>query len=219
MHRSKNTISIRLLQKLAPLLALITVSYCAAGSDRSTFKWVDDQGKIHYSDTYPPEEAKRGHTVLDPRGVVIDSVDAAKTEQQLAEQRRKEQLLAKQRRLEEERAANDRLLLNTFHDEKDLLHNRDSKLASLHQVIQLSQGRVDSLQEKLEKVRSSAAELERSAQEVTEEIETSLADLQHQIAETEQFIELRRQEQEDIRQQYEKDLERFRFLTSQRDGG
>jgi len=41
---------------------------CAA----EVFRWVDENGEVHYSETLPPDFQDKGHDVLNRRGIVLD---------------------------------------------------------------------------------------------------------------------------------------------------
>ena len=61
--------------KIATLLVLI-FSTTAYGK---LYKWVDEDGKVHYSDKMPPDQIKREHQELNQHGVVKETVKRALT--------------------------------------------------------------------------------------------------------------------------------------------
>ena len=48
-----------------------------------TYKWVDDQGVVHYSDKAPPDVPSKGETVLDKQGREVQKIDPPLTPAQL----------------------------------------------------------------------------------------------------------------------------------------
>ena len=57
---------------------------------RVTYRWVDDQGVVHYGDQVPPQYAQKEHTVLNTQGVEVKRLDAQKTPEQQAADARKQ---------------------------------------------------------------------------------------------------------------------------------
>ena len=49
------------------------------------FKWVDDEGKIHYSDRVPPQHSKRERREYDVSGRTVRVYERAKTPEEKAE--------------------------------------------------------------------------------------------------------------------------------------
>ena len=52
-----------------PLLAVILASAVQAAE---VYRWVDENGEVHYSETLPPDHQDKGHDVLNERGIVLD---------------------------------------------------------------------------------------------------------------------------------------------------
>ncbi len=50
----------------------------------TAYRWVDDQGVVHYGDEIPPQYANRERTVLNGQGVPVRRLDAQKSPDQLA---------------------------------------------------------------------------------------------------------------------------------------
>src|SRR3569833_3461541 len=49
-----------------------------------TYRWMDEQGRVHFCDRMPPESADRAYSVINPHGITVKSIDKAKTPEQLA---------------------------------------------------------------------------------------------------------------------------------------
>ena len=48
----------------------------------TTYKWVDDQGVVHYTDKLPPEAVNKGSVELNKQGVPIKKIEPALTPEQ-----------------------------------------------------------------------------------------------------------------------------------------
>ena len=89
---------------------------CAAGTAAGAgmYKWVDDQGVVHYTDRIPPESVSKGATVLDKQGRSVKTIDPAPT----AEQRKATEAEVERQRdvakANAEQARRDRALTQSF---------------------------------------------------------------------------------------------------------
>ena len=95
---------------------------CAAGpaAGAGMYKWVDDQGVVHYTDRIPPESVSKGATVLDKQGRSVKTIDPAPT----AEQRKAMEAEAERQRdvakANAEQARRDRALTQSFSSEAEI---------------------------------------------------------------------------------------------------
>ncbi|WJW75769.1 DUF4124 domain-containing protein [Thiohalobacter sp. IOR34] len=197
---------------LGALLGLALASGGTAAEAGRLYKWTDENGKVHYGDKVPPEYARQERKVLNEQGVAVKTLEAAKTPEQLAEEKR----IAEQRRLEElrkaEQAAHDRMLLATFTSEDDMVMTRDGKIAAIDSVIRVTRGRIEKLQQNLERYTRQAAERERLGQPIPESLQENILGARAQIQRYHDYIASKRREQEEIRKQFEADIRRFREL-------
>ena len=181
------------------------------------YKWVDDQGNIHYGDKVPPQYSKQERKVLNDQGVEVDTLEAAKTPEQIAEERRLEEIRREEERRAAKQRAHDRMLLSTFTTEDDMIMTRDGKIAAIESVIRITRGRIDKLRKAIEEDTRRAANLERAGRTVPKDLHERIAENRDRIERYEQFIENKQAEQESIRRQFEADIRRFRELKSMQD--
>ena len=57
------------------------------------YKWVDDDGKVRYSDRMPPTQVKKKHQTLNKQGIIVETKEAAKTDEELAAQAKAQKTL------------------------------------------------------------------------------------------------------------------------------
>lgn len=84
------------------------------------YRWVDSNGKVHYADSVPPNYSQGGHAELNTLGMTIKKVPAAKTSEQAAEDDWIQDLESKHQKLKERQQQEDKELLATFSDVKQL---------------------------------------------------------------------------------------------------
>lgn len=106
----------------ASVIAIIGLG-CAAGTANGAggmYKWVDDQGVVHYTDRIPPESVSKGATVLDKQGRSVKTIDPAPT----AEQRKAAEAEAERQRevakANADQARRDRALTQSFSSEAEI---------------------------------------------------------------------------------------------------
>lgn len=194
---------------LIPLLALLSATVAQA---ERTFKWVDEQGNIHYGDKVPLQYSDRERKELDEQGRTLKAHEAPSTAAQKAKQERLAAIEAEKNKQDEEQTDYDRSLLATYASEADLQMLRDNRLASLEELIRLTNSRIDSMQERLAGLNEDASDYERRGKPVPEFITHQTDNISKQISRNETFIETKQVEMEGIRQQFAADLARYREL-------
>ncbi len=110
----------------------------AAPSIAATYKWVDENGKIHYGDKLPPEQVNKGSVQLDKNAIPIKRIEPAPTPEQRrakAEEEARQKELARERDLLERR---DRALLATYTTESEIDLARKRALATIDAQVQSS---------------------------------------------------------------------------------
>ena len=178
------------------------------------YKWVDENGQVRYGDHIPAQYAKRSNETLNPEGVVVDSKAAAKTKEQLAEEHRLRELAEHKALIDKERAYQDRILLDTFTNEDEMVMTRAGKIEAVEANIRVTNGRIEKLKQRLAETNRRAANLERSGRPVPAELTRQIKDAHNQIQQNLDYIENRKLEQQAIREKFEVDIKRFRELKA-----
>ncbi|HHI77149.1 MAG TPA: DUF4124 domain-containing protein [Gammaproteobacteria bacterium] len=194
------------------LIALLTLSLASAVSAASIKKWVDENGVTHYGTSIPPEYAQKGHVELNERGIPVKKVDRAPTPEEIARRRELEELRKAQERIVEEQRARDRVLLNMFRSEEDLVMVRDGKLAQIDAQIKVKKARIEALKRSLSKWQAKAAARERKGRKPTPKQIENLENIQKQLENTYAGIVEKEADKKRIAQRYAYQLERFREL-------
>jgi Domain of unknown function (DUF4124) len=180
----------------------------------NTFRWVDENGQVHYSDQIPPNEVDQAYSTINKEGVTINSVEKAKTKEQLAEEQRLKERQAEQERLARERQNYDHILLDTYSKVSDLEKTRDRYLATLEGVIKVAQHKLASLNTELDKLNKAAANLEQDGKAMSEDMRHDITNLQSQIDRENSFILAQRTQQKELREKFAADIKRFQELTA-----
>jgi len=190
------------------LLACLPVS----GQAGKLYKWVDDEGRTHYSDKLPPSDIKHAHSALDEHGVTIDRVDAAKTPEEIRQEAEEARLREEQERLAEKQRAEDRVLLRTFRSEDDILMTRNGQIQAVDTYIRVTQANIKRLKHTLEEMQANAAQLELSGQSIPKKYLADIEEKRQALKDSYESIIEREREKNRIRQSFAKDQNRFREL-------
>lgn len=198
--------------------SLVVSSTLAAPLQAETYRWVDKQGRVHYSDHIPPESVERGYAVINQQGITVKKIDEAKTREELAEEFRLQQQRQEEQRLARERTLQDRILLDTYSTAADLAETRDRHLATLEGLINVSQHKLGNLTTDLDKLTRTAANLERAGKAVSGELRDDIANLQGQIERENSFIRAQRAQQNELRAKFAADMARYQQLRAAQAG-
>lgn len=194
---------------ILPLLVL-----AALPAEARLFKWVDDQGNVHYTDRVPPEVAERERAELDKRGMTVKKTEAAKTPEEIAREKQLEELRVEQKRVEAEQRALDEVLLRTFRSEDDIIMARDGKVASIDTQIDVTRGTIAKQHERLTEMQRQAADVERQGKPVSQKQVEEMDALRGHIDDNYAAIVKNEQARQGIIDKHDRDLKRFRQLKT-----
>ena len=138
----------------------IVLALTLATADAALYRWVDDKGRVQYSDT-PPEKDK-GAVQLSNRGIVLKKLDAAAT----PEQQKAKEVEDARKRAEDARAAEQRrqdtALLQSFTNVQEIDMKRDREIQALEIQVANLREQERALGTRLAEDRKRADDLERS---------------------------------------------------------
>lgn len=195
------------------VLLLVLGLACASVARGAGIKcWINDQNVRECGNAVPPQYSQHGYEEFSDNGMMVKETGAAKTKAQLAAEKRKRAQAAAAERRREAQKAHDRVLLETFTTEHDLVLARDSRIEALDASIQHSEGLVSKLQESLDALQAKAAAQELAGKAVPPQLQQHITEVKRQLDEDQAFIKQQRQEKVGVRETFSKDLARFREL-------
>ena len=178
--------------------------------------WKNSDGIRECGNAVPPEYAQQGHDVISSQGIKLKHNKRAQTEAELAETARLKAVEDEKKRLAEEQAKHDRVLLDTFANEDEIVMMRDGKITAIKTEIRLKNKSKNNAEERLNKLRKKAANLERAGKPVTDKLAEDIQEAQAQIKEYDDFVKSKQLEKKNLHQQFETDVERYRKLRPTR---
>ncbi len=199
-------------------LPVLTLSGAAQADPSSTshqgvaYRWVDDQGVVHYGDHVPPEYTSKDRAILNGRGVEVGHLDAQKSAEQIAaEQRAKAAALKKKE--------HDSFLMTTYTSVKDIEGLRDLRLGQLQAQREAAEQYVESLRARLGTLQTRAliykpyntrADARRMPDDVAENLVRTVNELRVQS----NAYAAKSAEETELRAQFQADIERYRELNA-----
>lgn len=198
--------------KIRPILVLVVIALLGAGTAQAQklYRWVDEDGNVHYSDKVPPEQKDLARDELNKEGLVVERVERAMTPEEKAAKKAAEEALREANRAREEQRRKDAVLLESYASEEDIMRTRDQKLQAIERTINITDATVDSQERALADLIKRAGDVERAGQEVSAALRTSIESTQQQIASQKAFKSRKEAERKEIEEQAEYDLKRYR---------
>lgn len=195
--------------KFALFAILIYVFANTLQASTVLYRYKDANGGVVLGITVPPEFAKNGYEILNSKGRVIQVIEPALTDEQIADRNKREMLEAKRKK----QLIADEALLKRYSHPDDAVRAEMRKLQDLQAVIKLKNGKILSQQHKLKEAESEAADKERAGQAVPEhllkEVNQSLAE----IAMIEQEIRTHKSEIQSVKIEYQSIIDRLKRIT------
>jgi hypothetical protein len=183
----------------------------AAGT---TYKWVDEQGIVHYGDSIPPQYAEKEHKLLNNQGVEVGHTEAQKTPEELAVEARAHDVLVKQQQ-------HDSFLLATYTSVKDIEALRDVRLDQLQgqrtaaeQYVESLHSRLVALQVRVKHFRpyNARSDARRMPDDLAEDLVHTLNEMRTQS----NALTAKNQEVATLKEQIDMDINRYRELHEAR---
>lgn len=193
-----------------PKFLIVGTALCAAFStsaEAKLYKWVDDKGETHYSETIPPEYAGHERVQLNKEGREIKNKD--KSEDKAGSGGRitpEEQAAIDQRR-------KDKALLDTYSNEQEIDLARDRNLQQAEARVNSIQIRLQSAHANLNDHRKERDGFVNAGKKVPTYLQGDLTEDEANVSKLQQQLDQAQQETDAIKARYAADKQRYRELT------
>lgn len=194
------------------LLGLSAGSASAQNGQR-LYRWVDGEGIVHYGDSIPAEYSEIERQVVNEHGITVDVMQAKKTEEELAEERRLQDL-ARDRELQ--RRA-DQALLATYVTVDEILMHRDRRVELFQAQSRVTELYLRNLQRRMDTLRTEASGFrpysdDPDAPMIDPDLANDLSTTKATIARHEQNLERFHEDEQSIVARFDGDVDRFKAL-------
>jgi len=198
---------------LLPLtLCFISASFSAQAK---VYKWIDEDGQMHFGDKIPARYLVKAHDELNEQGVVTSHRAAAKTPAEKAEEKRIAKEKEKAVLAEKKKIQRDRVLLDTYTTEADLIAARDSRLEAVDTQIQLAKSIISESNEKIGTLEMNVAQIKLTKRVVPKDTYKRINSQRHQVEIHGDVMQKHIKRREGIVVQFDGYLERFRVLKAE----
>jgi hypothetical protein len=206
---------------------LIAGAFLAANASAAdVFRWVDENGEVHYSETLPPNFKDKGHDVLNERGIVTDedlsltppAPEEVPDEEQLQELPRDSSGMKRPKALYSEAEMQrrmDNFLMLRYDSEQEITNAMSVEIKQLEYDRRLLTTTRVSMQEAYRGQIKQAANRQRAGQQVDEKFALEINQLQTRLTENGRSLGYLDTRGLSIRAEFGKQLERYRFLEEQ----
>lgn len=201
----------------AVMLCLLLPADADAGK---LYRWVDEDGNVHYTDRMPADASEAAHRVMGADGLVLEEKDSSAVEREQrrrreAEAERERRRAQQERREAEERRKQDHIIQQTFSTERDITLTRANRVEAVQVQLNIARHGIERLQ-------AQRADHQQQLDRLPED--SPAAEINRErIAEIEARLETRRTNRMQLEEQlaeietrFDRYLERFRELN--RDG-
>lgn len=203
---------------------LLWVLLAGGAAAAEVYRWVDENGEVHYSESLPPDHQDKGHDVLSREGMVVDenqkltpAPPSEKPNQEKPEELPRDASgLPRPKPLHSEaelRHHMDNFLMLRYESEQEILDAMNVEIKQLNYDRRLLEGSRASLQDAYRGQIRVAAERQRAGKEVEPEAVKEINSLRNSLARNSKSLEGLLQRENNIRADFDKQLERYRHLV------
>jgi hypothetical protein len=211
-----------LLGAMLSLVATDTLAATAKKARRTTkssstsgevYRWVDNQGVVHFGDQVPAEYAPIDREVLNQYGISVRTEQGALTEEEIAAQKKAEA----EKKAALVAARRDEVLLSTYLSVEEIEALRDRRMELINGQYSVTTNYLQSLKEKLKQLQLEASKFkpyskDPEAAPIDEKLAQELSDIVDSIALYEKTLVDTRNRQNRVVMAFDADIARFKEL-------
>jgi len=197
------------------ILSILFFVFSNSANAGKLYKWVDNNGKISFSDKVPPEESKREREELNKEGRTVAVQDAAKTPEEIQQLKKIDNLQKTQDMFLQLQLAKDAALLKTFRTEEDIDTLAKSKFEMIDSHISIATSQSKTLRKQLIIHQKAAANFERAGKAIPAKSLANIELAQDQFNKNQQEISEFESQKIQLSQQLSTDKQRFNTLKKQ----
>lgn len=211
---------------LVPTLALaLAFSQAVWAQEKKVYRWVDEDGNVHYSESLPPDFQGERHDEMRGDGIVTDEgvsrvppppveekepeIDKGELPRDKSGLKRPEPMYSDSERQDRM----DRLLMLRYHSEDELVEAMEVEINQLQYDEQLLAATRNSLESSLKSAIVEAGDRQRAGLEVSDQLIVKISSLRARLGENERSLTGLEKRENKIRDSFNRDIERYRELV------
>lgn len=197
---------------------LLACALCAlalpAADAGKLYKWVDEDGNVHYGDKVPAKYAKEERKVINDQGMEVETREREKTKEEIEAERRAKEREKQREKAREKQASHDRMLLDTYTSAEDLELARDNRIQALESQIRVTSRNIENLEQSLSKIEQRIERREKAGNTVPDHLEQDREQTRKDLLDQQRYLMSREDKIEEIRSRFGRDIARYRKLKS-----
>jgi len=203
------------MRKFFTISLLLALSAAASASEeKKLYKWTDDEGNVHYSDSVPADAAEQPKTVLNDQGVAVGEIEGKKTPEQLAEEKRQQEIRVAQ----ELQKRADTALLNTYLSVEEIEMHRDRRVELFQAQARVTELYLRNLERRMQSLREDASAYrpysnDENAPMISEGLADDLRETRETISRHERNLAKYEADERTNIEQFNNDIARFKILN------
>lgn len=195
------------------LLSAMLAGAALADKDQKLYRWVDEDGVVHYGDSVPAKYADVDREVVNDAGVTVGVLRGKKSEEELAAERRQQEL-EEQRELQ--RRA-DQALLATYLSVEEIKMHRDRRIELFQAQARVTELYLRNLQRRLESLEEEASNFKPYSEDpdapmIDPDLAAELNDTRATIERHEENLQRFQKDEQSIVARFDEDIDRFKDL-------
>lgn len=197
----------------------------AAGPQQKVYRWVDENGEVHFSETLPPDMQDKKHDVLDSQGIIrekdltlVPPPPAPKEVPKKGELPRDKSGMARPEPLynpQELKAQQDALLLLRYDTDLEIVDAMNVEINGLAYDRRLLETSRASLEEAYKGNLREAAERQRAGLAVEPKLAKDIQNIKSNLAGNADSLAKLQDREDSIRKTFEAELEHYRTLVAE----
>lgn len=196
------------------LIPFLICLFVASHAHAQFYKWVDDDGNVHYTTTPPPEAGKHDRQIIGDQGQKKGVIRGRISDEEKAATARKEAEEAARKKAEAAARKRDKVLLISYQSVEDILTKRDAKLSYLDELIQVKEAERESAKNEYDTLLQEAIQLEREGKVPSEEMKANLRSAKREYISSREGLEKARADREKTLTTADADIKRFKELKN-----
>jgi len=194
------------------LIIALPIAALAQGQQR-VYRWVDEEGVVHYGDSIPARYAELPKQVLNERGITVDHLQGKKTPEEIEAERLAQELETER---ELQRRA-DQALLATYLTVDEILMHRDRRVELFQAQSRVTELYLRNLQRRLDSLERDAAAFKPYSSDpdaplIDPDLAEDLRTTKETIARHENNLKRFQTDEQQIIARFDGDIDRFKVL-------
>ena len=199
-------------------LAALLLGLTQVSAQQTLYRWVDEDGLVHYGDHVPPVYANQDREILNGHGVAVRRVEGAATDEERAERARLTALDEAEAAAAQARLRHDRVLLDTYLSVEEIERLRDQRLELLEAQVLVTEQYLTNLTQRLIQLQQNASRFkpysqEPNARDIPENLALDITQTGDSITLYEETLGRTRSRVTTLTEAFARDIQRFQELS------